>query len=137
MLNYINIRNVDKEIITTENFINIKTYINPTIIDDITIHYLKKIDDNQTREGGNDADDCFFGYFFLEKDTGHEGGQDQRTTLIQGIQNHRVQMSGRKGFEIRIGKQADSHTKDIFEYFLQIGFSGCTGSFASDRKRNT
>lgn len=46
MLNYINIRNVDKEIITTENFINIKTYINPTIIDDITIHYLKKIDDN-------------------------------------------------------------------------------------------
>lgn len=46
MLNYINIRNVDKKIINTKNSINIKTYINPTIIDDITIHYLKKIDNN-------------------------------------------------------------------------------------------
>lgn len=47
MIQYLNVRNIFVKITNPENYINIKTIIDPTVIEDITIEFKNKISDNK------------------------------------------------------------------------------------------
>lgn len=47
MIQYLNVRNIFVKITNPGNFINIKTLLNPTVIEDITIEFNNKISDNK------------------------------------------------------------------------------------------
>ena len=74
---------------------------------------LQKIDHQQSDKGKDDAYDALGVDLLLEKNRGHQQGEQYGTALIQGVELYGIQISCSLGFEKGISKKTYCHNQNV------------------------